>query len=91
MAVLENTEMYFYPDDGEPIPLTVSYYFHQEKKALQEVGGIPLEPPEPSWVEVVRITTLDGEPPEFHIPDYDPKTAQQVFSFQLLQEIKHEY
>ena len=89
MSGIKNIDRWYMDSEGEEHLLTVSYIYHEAKKAPREEGsGLPLEPEELSFIEIVRIATETGDSPEFSIPGYVSSTAERVYSWQILQEIE---
>lgn len=82
MPVLRNIDRIYTDDEDEEHTLTVSYYYHPEKKGNDFDGTLP----EAASVEVVTVMTLDGKPPESVIPNYDPDIAEDVYAMQILAE-----
>lgn len=56
--------------DGEEIPVTVEYTYHRASRGARDSlcgrrgAGAPLEPDEPAWAEIDRVTDPDGKPVE---------------------------
>ena len=52
--------------DGEEIPVTVEYTYHRATRGARDSlcgirgAGPPLEPDEPAWAEIDKVTGPDG-------------------------------
>ena len=65
--------------DGEDVPVTVEYTYHRATRGARDSlcgirgAGPPLEPDEPAWAEIDKVTGPDGS-----VIDIDMASRQMV-------------
>ena len=89
LPTLENADMFFTDEDGDDHSLTVSYIYYPGNTGKRE-AGVSIEPDEPASVDIIHIATLDGKNPEYEVEGYNTATAEDIFTFQILEEKKND-
>ena len=89
MSTLRNID-HWWEFAGEEIPITITYMYSPGSSGLRERGsGLPLEPDEPASVEILHITTPQGERLRAdlatELKKHTPELEQEILTY--LQEV----
>lgn len=86
MPDIQGYDTYWEDDSGRTTQLTTNFIYYPPTKGGRNEYGVPIEPDEDAFVDILNIRTSHGQDPLLVCEDWDRDYAVQVISQRILEE-----